>query len=63
MPLQFHTDHRAMFEQQFLNAHDHTVPFVRSQVKLEGARVLEFRDFVTTTCYYLIQLLSGYSNE
>lgn len=30
-----------MFEQQFLNARDHVVPFVASHVKLSGARVLD----------------------
>lgn len=41
MPLAFHGDRSAMFEQQYLNARDHIVPFVRSHKRLEGARVLD----------------------
>jgi SAM-dependent methyltransferase len=41
MPLAFHTDYRVMFEQQFLNAREHIVPFLRSHVNLDGARVLD----------------------
>ncbi len=41
MPLPFHTDRRAMFEQQFLNAREHVVPFAAKHLSLSGARVLD----------------------
>lgn len=41
MPLEFHKDRRAMFEQQFLNAREHVVPFVAGHRKLSGASVLD----------------------
>ena len=41
MPLAFHHDRDAKYQQQYLNAAHHVIPFIEREAPVEGARVLE----------------------